>query len=89
MARCRTSTPCGPRSRGVRGGGGLDGDAAFAIRWDFFTELRDPLVTPYGDEPGFPEHSEALLAVIAATAAAREPALRRVDHEGEVTSDWL
>ena len=55
----------------------------------FFTELRDPLVALYGDDPRFPAQWRALLDAIARAAAARDPELRRIDHEREITPDWL
>jgi amylosucrase len=68
----------------------VDGDTAFLTRLErFFTELRDPLVTLYGDDPRFPAMFEALLDALAATAREREPDLRRVDHQREITPDWL
>ncbi len=69
---------------------GLDGDTTFLMRLErFFTELRDPLVALYGDDPRFPEQFHALLDAMAATAARRDPELRRLDHEREITPDWL
>jgi amylosucrase len=69
---------------------GLDGDAAFHTRVErFFTELRDPLVGLYGDDPRFPPQWQALLRSIAGAAAARAPELRVLDHEREITQDWL
>jgi amylosucrase len=68
----------------------VGGDAAFAARFErFFTELREPLVALYGDDPRFEEHWRALLGAIADTAAARVGDLRRLDHEREITTDWL
>jgi amylosucrase len=68
----------------------LDGDAAFLTRLErFFTELRDPLVALYGDDPRFPEQFSALLDAIAAASRDRDPELRRLDHEREITPDWL
>jgi hypothetical protein len=55
----------------------------------FFTELRDPLHSLYGSDPRFAEAWPALLRAIAATAAARSPELRGLDHEREITPDWL
>src|SRR5690349_22807889 len=67
-----------------------EGDAAFATRFErFFPELRDPLVALYGDDPRFPGEWDRLLDAIARTAAARTPELRRLDHEREITPDWL
>src|SRR3954471_1882753 len=66
------------------------GDDAFAVRFErFFTELRDPLVALYGDDPRFPAAFERLLDAIAATAAGRSAELRELDHEREITPDWL
>src|SRR3954447_6324940 len=66
------------------------GDDAFAVRFErFFTELRDPLVALYGDDPRFADAWRRLLAAIAATAAGRSRELRMLDHEREVTPDWL
>jgi amylosucrase len=68
----------------------LDGDAAFLTRLErFFTELRDPLVALYGDDPRFPEQFAALLDAIAAATRDRDAELRRLDHEREITPDWL
>jgi amylosucrase len=73
------------RARAIAGG-----DEAFAIRFErFFTELRDPLFELYADDPRFPAQWQALLATIAHAAAARAPELRALDHEREITPDWL
>jgi amylosucrase len=66
------------------------GDEVFATRFErFFTELRDPLVTLYGDDPRFEEQWRALLEAVARTAAGRTGPLRALDHEREITPDWL
>src|SRR3954452_17162544 len=68
----------------------LRGDGAFLRRFErFFTELHDPLHAVYGDDPRFPAAWDALLDLIAASAAARDPQLRALDHEREITPDWL
>ena len=68
----------------------LDADAAFLTRLErFFTELRDPLVALYGADPRLPDQLAALLDAMAATARERRPELRRLDHEREITPDWL
>src|SRR4051794_31625617 len=68
----------------------VSGDDAFAVRFErFFTELRDPLVGLYGDDPRFAAAFERLLGAIASTAAGRSRELRMLDHEREVTPDWL
>src|SRR4051794_13693221 len=68
----------------------LDGDAAFATRLErFYTELRDPLVAVYGADPRFPAAWTALLDAVAAAAAARPAELGTLDHEREITPDWL
>ena len=68
----------------------IRGDDAFLRRFErFFTELHDPLHAVYGDDPRFPAAWDALLDVVAASAAARDPELRALDHEREITPDWL
>ena len=68
----------------------VHGDDAFANRFErFFTQLRDPLTRLYGADRRFPAQWDALLDAIAATAAQRDPELRRLDHEREITVDWL
>ena len=65
-------------------------DDAFLTRLErFFTELHDPLHALYGEDERFPGAWDALLDAIAATAAERDPDLRRLDHEREITPDWL
>jgi amylosucrase len=66
------------------------GDAAFAVRLErFFGELREPLVAVYGADPRFDAAWTALLEAIAAAAVARPEELRALDHEREITPDWL
>jgi amylosucrase len=66
------------------------GDDVFATRFErFFTELRDPLVALYGDDPRFVEQWPRLLEAVARTAANRAGTLRTLDHEREITPDWL
>ena len=66
------------------------GDAAFAVRLErWFGELRAPLVAVYGADARFPAAWTALLEAIAAVAAARPADLRALDHEREITPDWL
>src|SRR4051795_10533313 len=66
------------------------GDAAFAVRFErWFGELRAPLVAVYGADARFPAAWAALLEAIAGTAAARPDDLRALDHEREITPDWL
>ena len=68
----------------------VSGDDAFAVRFErFFTELRDPLFALYGDDPRFAAAWERLLRAIAPTAAERSRELRMLDHEREITPDWL
>jgi amylosucrase len=68
----------------------VDGDMAFRTRFErFFTELRDPLVALYGDDARFEEQWRELLEAIARAAAARNDSLRALDHEREITPDWL
>jgi amylosucrase len=68
----------------------IRGDEAFLLRFErFFTELHDPLHAVYGDDPRLPAAWDTLLDLIAASAAARGPELRALDHEREITPDWL
>ena len=68
----------------------VDGDALFANRLErHFSELHDPLTRLYGADPRFPGQWRGLLAAIARTAAGRPDVLRRLDHEREITPDWL
>lgn len=68
----------------------VTGDRAFATRFErFFTELRDPLFALYGDDTRFAAAWERLLEAVAATAAGRPDELRALDHEREITPDWL
>src|ERR687885_536056 len=68
----------------------VDGDEAFAVRLErWFTELRDPLVALYGADERFAAAWAALLRAVARTAAERSPELRALDHEREITPDWL
>ena len=68
----------------------LEGDALFANRLErHFTELWEPLQRLYGGDPRFGEQWRALLEAIAWTARERTGVLRRLDHEREITPDWL
>ena len=55
----------------------------------FFTELRDPVFALYGSDERLPRAWRALLDAIARTAAERPAELRALDHEREITPDWL
>src|SRR4051812_35404123 len=78
------------RAEYARAAGRLGGDAAFRVRLErFFTELRDPLVALYGEDPRFPDQFDRLLDAVARVAAARPAELRELDHEREITADWL
>ena len=55
----------------------------------FFTELRTPLEELYAGDPRFEPAWDRVLEAAAATAAARPAELRALDHEREVTTDWL
>jgi amylosucrase len=68
----------------------LGGDEAFRVRLErYFTELRDPLHDLYGHDPRFATQWTRLLTAIAQTAATRAPELKTLDHEREITPDWL
>jgi amylosucrase len=78
------------RAEFARATAALGGDAAFRVRLErFFTELREPLVALYGDDERFPAAFARLLEAVAATSAARSDELRELDHEREITPDWL
>jgi amylosucrase len=65
-------------------------DDAFLTRLErFFTELHDPLHAVYGGDERLPAAWEGLLDAMAAFARDRTPELRRLDHEREITPDWL
>jgi amylosucrase len=68
----------------------LGGDGPFQVRLErYFTELRDPLFALYGTDPRFPNAWRDLLKAVARTAAERRAELRLLDHEREITPDWL
>ena len=68
----------------------VSGDDAFAVRFErFFTELRDPLVSLYGSDPRFADAWERLLRAVARDRRRALRELRALDHEREITPDWL
>jgi amylosucrase len=68
----------------------LEADEAFHTRLArFFTELRDPLRALYDDDPRLEPALHGLLRAMARTASERAPELRTLDHEREITPDWL
>ena len=68
----------------------LDADDAFHTRLArFFTELRDPLVAVYGADSRLGPALAGLLEAMARTSAERPPELKALDHEREITPDWL
>jgi amylosucrase len=78
------------RAEYARAAARLGGDERFRIRLErFFTELHDPLAALYGADPRFPAQWDALLDAMARAAAERAPELRALDHEREITPDWL
>src|SRR3954449_3886024 len=65
-------------------------DPALGVRLErWFGDLLAPLRAVYGADARFPEAFRALLAAIADAAAARPAELRPLDHEREITPDWL
>src|SRR3954453_2437373 len=65
-------------------------DPAFGVRLErWFGDLRAPLRSVYGADPRFPEAFRALLRAIADAAAPPPAELRALDHEREITPDWL
>src|SRR3954447_6857140 len=68
----------------------VSGDAAFSTRFErFFGDLHGPLTAVYGADDRFPAAWDALLEAMAAAAYARPAHVRRLDHEREITPDWL
>jgi len=68
----------------------LTADEAFHTRLArFFTELRDPLKAVYGDDRRLEPALQGLLVALARTATERAPELKALDHEREITPDWL
>ena len=61
-------------------------DAVFRLRFErFFPEFYEPLERLYGAHPAFEEQLAAILATMVGAHADRDPALRRLDHEREIT----
>src|SRR4051812_10208701 len=68
----------------------LPADDALAVRFErFFGDLWEPLTALYGHDERFCAQWARLLEGMAAAVGARSPELRRLDHEREVTPDWL
>src|SRR4051812_6308128 len=66
------------------------GGAASAVRRGrWLGEVGVPVVAFYGEDARSPAAWTALLDAIAATAAGRPAELRALDHEREITPDWL
>src|SRR3954470_2419539 len=65
-------------------------DPAFAVRFErWFGDVLGPLHAVYGDDERFADAFRALLRAVADAAAARPTELRALDHEREITPDWL
>ena len=71
--------------------GRIAGDDAFAVRFErFFTELRDPLVAVYGGRRAVPRRvRRAARRARRRRRGARRRSCARLDHEREITPDWL
>ena len=68
----------------------VDGDAAFARALRaLLRRAARPARRALRRRPALPGAVAALLDAIARAAAARDPELRRLDHEREITADWL
>jgi amylosucrase len=66
------------------------GNESFAVRFErFFGDLHEPLVALYGADPRYEAQWQRLLKAMTAAAYARPGHLRRLDHEREITGDWL
>ncbi len=69
---------------------GETGGDAFATRLErYFGDLHAPLQAVYRADGRFEAAWSALLALMARSAARRSPQLRCLDHERELTPDWL
>ena len=88
---CRTSTPCGPTfGRSTSGSGVGSRRRGVPHRLErFFTELRDPLAAVYGDDPRLEGEFAGLLEAIAPRRTPARRTCARLDHEREITPDWL
>ena len=79
------------RARHARALTRIGGDAAFRARFErFFTELRDPLAAALRRRPAVPGRSGTRCSTRSPPPpprATRE--LRALDHEREITPDWL
>src|SRR3954447_1339851 len=65
-------------------------DPAFAVRFErWFGDMLGPLHAVYGNDERFADAFRALLRAVADAAAARPTELRALDHEREITPDWL
>src|SRR4051794_19913780 len=65
-------------------------DPAFAVRFErWFGDVLGPLRAVYGNDERFADAFRALLRAVADAAAARPTELRALDHEREITPDWL
>src|SRR4051812_7062078 len=65
-------------------------DPAFAVRFErWFGDVLGPLHAVYGNDERFADAFRALLRAVADDAAARPTELRVLDHEREITPDWL
>src|SRR5829696_7311914 len=66
------------------------GDEVLGVRLArHFADFYEPLARLYGDHARLPEALDAVADAMAAAYAAREPPLRRLDYEREITPDWF
>ena len=65
-------------------------DDVFRLRLErHFADFYEPLERLYGAQPAFAEQFATILELIAAAYLGRDPTLRRLDHEREITPDWF
>ena len=66
------------------------GDDVLAVRLErHFADFFEPLERLYGEHAGFEPQLAAIAPLMAGAHAARDPALKRLDHEREITPDWF
>jgi amylosucrase len=66
------------------------GDDVFRVRLArHFADFYEPFARLYGADPRFADGLDAVADAMAAAYAAREPRLRRLDYEREITPDWF
>ena len=66
------------------------GDDVFRVRLArHFADFYEPFARLYGADPRFADGLDAVADAMAEAYATREPRLRRLDYEREITPDWF